>query len=226
MKRTTGNFLVDAVAFVAFVLLTATGLVERYLLPPGTGHFRALWGMNRHQWGQIHFWIAVTLMAVLALHILLHWKWIVAVVCGRRPETPGWRVLLGAVGLVGLLGLCVTPFLSVTEPTGTPGRRHRDTQEPRAGKHTNLGQPASPLGDDVTNESRPLHTGGTGSHVRGSMTLAEVEKTTGVAVEVVLRELGLPSDVPREERLGRLSHQYGFEMEDLRRIVDNHPASH
>ena len=56
------------------------------------------------------------------------------------------------------------------------------------------------------------------------MTLAEVEKTTGVAVEVVLRKLGLPSDVPREERLGRLGHQYGFEMEAVRQIVDNHIA--
>ena len=222
MKRITANFFVDAVAFTAFVLLTATGLVERYLLPPGTGHFRALWGMNRHHWGQIHFWIAVTLMAVLGLHVLLHWKWIAAVVCGRRPETSGWRALLGIVGLVGLLGLCVAPFLSVTEPTGTRGRRYQDTQKQRAGERTSLEEPAPHLRENVTNARRPLHTGRTGSHIRGSMTLAEVEKTTGVAVKVVLRELGLPSDVPREERLGRLSRQYGFEMEEVRKIVDNH----
>jgi len=226
MKRTTANFLVDAVAFAAFVLLTATGLIERYLLPPGTGHFRALWGMNRHQWGHIHFWIAVTLMAVLALHILLHWKWVATVVCGRRPETSGWRVALGVVGLVGLLGLSAAPFLGVIEPTGSPGRRYQDTQQRPAGEQTNLEQPAPPRRENVADENRSLHAGKTGPHIRGSMTLAELEKATGVAVEVVLRELKLPSDVPHEEKLGRLSHQYGFEIDDVRRIVDNHPASH
>lgn len=224
MKRTTANFLVDAVAFVAFVLLTATGLVERYLLPPGTGHFRALWGMNRHQWGQIHFWIAVTLMAALALHVLLHWKWLVTVVRGRRPETSGWRVALGAVGLLGLLGLSVAPFLGVIEPTGTPGHRYQDTQQQRAAEQTNREQPASPRRKDVADENRSLHAGKTGPHIQGSMTLAELEKTTGVAVEIVLRELELPSDVPHEEKLGRLSHQYTFEIDDVRRIVDSHLA--
>ena len=38
-QRTATNFVIDAIAFVAFVLLTATGLVERYLLPPGRGDF-------------------------------------------------------------------------------------------------------------------------------------------------------------------------------------------
>ena len=72
MKRANLNFLVDAVALIAFVLLAATGVLVRYVLPPGSGHFSALWGMDRHQWGQVHFWIAVVLMASLGLHLFLH----------------------------------------------------------------------------------------------------------------------------------------------------------
>jgi hypothetical protein len=48
-------------------------LIERYLLPPGSGRLEILWGMSRHEWGEVLFWIAVTLAAVLTLHLLLHW---------------------------------------------------------------------------------------------------------------------------------------------------------
>ena len=35
MNHTTLNFVVDTAAFVGFVLLTTTGVLMHYLLPPG-----------------------------------------------------------------------------------------------------------------------------------------------------------------------------------------------
>ena len=99
MRKSNVNFIVDAVAFAAFVLLTATGVLVRYVLPPGSGHFIKLWGMDRHGWGQIHFWIAVALMGALALHLLLHWRWVVSMVKGRPREGSGVRVALAVVGV-------------------------------------------------------------------------------------------------------------------------------
>jgi hypothetical protein len=49
MQHTATNFLVDSVAFVAFVLLGTTGAIIRYILPVRTGHFRLLSGMDRHE---------------------------------------------------------------------------------------------------------------------------------------------------------------------------------
>jgi hypothetical protein len=54
------------------------------------------------------------------------------------------------------------------------------------------------------------------------MTLAEIEARTGVPVEEILRELGLPSGLPSEERLGRLRRAYGFEMHDVREVIRRH----
>ena len=51
MNRTWVNFVIDTVAFVAFVLLTTTGVLMRYLLPPGSGHYTTIWGLDRHEWG-------------------------------------------------------------------------------------------------------------------------------------------------------------------------------
>ena len=58
--------------------------------------------------------------------------------------------------------------------------------------------------------------------INGSMTLHEVEQQTGIPAAVILRELGLPADLPTDERLGRLRKQHGFEMHDIQEIVRKH----
>ncbi len=204
-RRTKTNLVVDVTAFAAFVLLTATGLVERYMLPPGTGRFQSLWGMNRHQWGEIHFWIAMVLMAVLTTHVVLHWNWIVCMIRGRETEASAWRFAFGLVGLAGLIGLSTAPFLTTVEPTGERGRGRQ--QERR---------------DGVTGEAEHSQAA---EAIRGSMTLADVEEATGVSANVIIRELGLPPDIPRDENLGRLQREYGFELRQIRKCIEDHTAN-
>jgi len=55
--------------------------------------------------------------------------------------------------------------------------------------------------------------------IRGELTLRELEAQTGVPAGHVLRELGLPEEVPRDERLGKLRRRYGFDMARVRRII-------
>jgi hypothetical protein len=74
MKRPNVNFAVDCLGFAGFVLLTATGVLMRYVLPPGSGHSTTIWTLDRHEWGSIHFWIAIAFLAVLAFHLFLHWR--------------------------------------------------------------------------------------------------------------------------------------------------------
>jgi Domain of unknown function (DUF4405) len=191
MRKPSLYFLIDAIAFVAFVLLAGTGVLMRYVLPPGSGHFLTLWGLDRHAWGVFHFWIAVALMAALALHLLLHWRWVVGMIRGRPREGSGVRVALAIVGILGLIGLALSPFFGPVEQGGEPPHKMRSGEVPESPD----------------------------SQINGAMTLREVEQLTGVPPEVILRELGLPPGVPVDERLGRLRRQYGFNMDDLREIV-------
>jgi len=127
MTRKTLNAVVDALAFAGFVLLAASGVLLRWSLPPGSGHRTTIWGLDRHDWGAVHFWIAVALLAVLVVHLLLHWKWIAAVASrGGVHEPSGLRVALGVVGLAGLIGFAVAPFVSPVERAGrqTPDASH------------------------------------------------------------------------------------------------------
>ena len=129
MKRSTLSALVDAAALIGLVALMATGFLIRYAFPAGSGALYGLgigprsalkpitliWGLTRHEWGEVHFWIAVCLMAILALHLILHWRWIVNAIRGRPGEDGAWRVGLGVVGLLGLLAVAAAPFLSPKE---------------------------------------------------------------------------------------------------------------
>jgi hypothetical protein len=71
-------------------------------------------GLTRHEWGNIHFWTAIGLMAALSLHLALHGRWIICMVKGKPGEGSGIRVALGILGLVSLLTLALAPFLSST----------------------------------------------------------------------------------------------------------------
>ncbi|MBW2254107.1 MAG: DUF4405 domain-containing protein, partial [Deltaproteobacteria bacterium] len=135
MRQVTRNLFVDGLAFVLFVVLASTGVLMRYSLPPGSGRHVGIFGLDRHGWGDVHFWIALSLLCVLALHLVLHWKWIVCVVRGRPREGSGARAILGVVGLLAAIGLAATPLLVPVVPIEVPagGGRHDASGEERPG---------------------------------------------------------------------------------------------
>ncbi len=190
MKRTDLNFIIDVIAFIGFVVLTTTGALMRYILPPGSGHYSTIWSLDRHEWGSIHFWTSVVLFSVLSLHLIRHWHWIVNVVTGRPREGSGLRAGLGIVGLATVVALAISPLLTPIE---------RDL--------TNKG---------VSFLSSHKYEG---ISIRGSMTLKDVEETNEVPATYIIESLELPESISMEERLGSLKRKYGFEINDVREIV-------
>lgn len=200
MKRQPLNFLVDALALAGLVFLMATGLFLRYILPPGSGGRLSVWGLTRHEWGDIHFYIAVFIVAVLSLHLALHWRWVACALQSKPKEGSGSRVALGVAGLVILLLIAAAPFLSPKEKSLDRGNHKTHQSE----------------------KSHPENRHGNSETIRGSMTLAEAEQSTNVPVEYILKELGIPDDVSPDERFGPLRRQYGFDMETVRQIIKNY----
>jgi len=83
MSRNIINIIVDVAAALLFLGMIATGYILRFTLPPGSNRAFSLWGLTRHQYGDVHFWISFGLLAVLVIHLMLHWKWIVTVIVKR-----------------------------------------------------------------------------------------------------------------------------------------------
>lgn len=117
IKKPTLNFAIDSAAFTAFLLLITTGVLMRYLLPPGSGRISTIWGWNRHDWGDIHFWIAIIFLSISALHLVLHWEWVVCKIKGRKCEDSQarFRILLAVVAILTLIALALSPLLSPVE---------------------------------------------------------------------------------------------------------------
>ncbi len=115
MARNTLNLLIDAVTFLLMLAMAATGLLMAFVLPPRSGHTLTLWGLDRHDWGDVHLWLAAALGVALLIHLAMHWSWVWCMV--RRivlrkegSELRGKRWARWAAG-VGILVVLTTATL-------------------------------------------------------------------------------------------------------------------
>jgi len=122
MRKNTLNFIIDLLTLLAILGMIGTGLLVKYVLPAGSGsRGLELWSLGRHDWGDVHFWLAVALGVLLLLHVALHWAW----VCGsirrlahpsRRPGRPNATLdNLFGVGFIVLLVIIFGAFLFVAD---------------------------------------------------------------------------------------------------------------
>ncbi len=114
MKRNRLNLIVDALTLLVLLAVVWTGLVLKFVLPQGSPKMGwTLMGLGRHDWGEVHFWITVSMGVLLLVHLALHWSWTcttLAQLLLRRkpgePRMPAWqRNLLGASVLVILVSV-------------------------------------------------------------------------------------------------------------------------
>lgn len=80
MERTTLNFLTDVIMFVIIFAIGIIGFLLGFIIPTGgvPPHEKYLWGLHRHDWGNIHLYLSLFLLALLVVHLILHWSWIKA----------------------------------------------------------------------------------------------------------------------------------------------------
>ena len=242
MRRILLNYLVDVVSAIVVFAMIATGLVIRFVLPPGSGgrgggRGLSLWGMGRHDWGDVHFWLAIATATLLAIHVALHWAWVCSttrqILRGKRSDAvtvSAWNRNLYGLGFLAVVMVLFAGFLYVASrrvqtvgtPTGRPWSGHRGNADrsPEAPGKGGSVKPATQHQRGYERKSNGHHEGG--EQIRGSMTLADVEAITHVSVTELRTQLGLPPSVSANEQLGRLRNQYGFEMSTVREIVNRY----
>jgi len=110
MKRNTLNFYIDLASFLVLFALLVTGLLIHYVMPPcgnctgaGSGESKelTLYGYGRHDFGAVHLYLALATVALVLVHVCLHWSWVCATCCnllglkGISPERQErWGILL------------------------------------------------------------------------------------------------------------------------------------
>ncbi len=229
MRKNTLNLVVDVVTLLTMLFMVLTGLLLEFILPPrrGTGSHQTLWGWDRHDWGDARFWIAVGLGGLLLIHVALHWEW-VCVTVGRLLQRGEDRTRLAAAPIRNAYGV-VFLALSVAVVGGFLWLASANVQSELRGPGRGSGMrvergAGGPLADDA-DAGWGRGGGGAGRatgdlHIRGSTTRAEIEQATGISMATLRAELGLPDGVAADERFGRLRQEHGFELSDVREVVE------
>jgi hypothetical protein len=74
-------------SLVTIMLLTGlaeaiSGFILWFALPSGGGRRNlalTYWGLTRHSWIDIHDWVAIALVVIVAIHLIIHWKWVMCI---------------------------------------------------------------------------------------------------------------------------------------------------
>lgn len=224
-KRTQNNFIVDAIGYMSFWVLISTGIIMKYILLPGRERGAQdptiIMGLGRHDWGNVHFWASIIFVSAIALHLVLHWSWIIGVF-NKMFQTSSKKVLVPALILpilIAFFPLFGTQGIGEEEGHGTP----KSNNTAYASSMAALPFSQYAVGKDSC-ETTAL-TAPTESHdingfiIRGRTTFEEIEKATGVKIEDILLTMNLPASISKTERISFLKEQYGFEMDKIREVV-------
>ena len=185
MRRSAVNLLIDVISLLVFLAMIWTGCLMHYVLPAGggRGHTLTLWGMNRHEYSKLHFYLALTMVALIIVHLWLHWPWICSTMSNLLGAPRPKRFKRALYGLFLLLVMVIVTAGSLlwieTKVMYTYG------EDP-----TGYGYEAF-----ETNEL---------PDITGRTTLSQAAEMAGISVEQLIIKLHLPSNINPNERLGRL----------------------
>lgn len=119
--------------------LTATGLILAFRLLPGRDYRHlSLLGLDRHEWGGLHTWLAYAILLLMAVHLAMHARWLWVVACKRC----SWKLILGiATGLAFPLAALLWPLEEDRQvAAGTPEVRDESAAGDRQGQGQGMGR--------------------------------------------------------------------------------------
>ena len=136
MTKAKLNLIIDALLLLCLAAMAGIGLLIKYVLIPGFQRWEIygrnvelfFWGMDRHQWGTIHLVLGLVFLALLVLHVILHWQMIVNIYRRLIPSRAArWlaAVVLAGVAIV-LMGFWIYVKPDVRE--GGHGKGHGEHQ--------------------------------------------------------------------------------------------------
>jgi len=246
MKRSNLNYLIDIIMFILMMAILGIGFLMKFVLITGQERWIrygrnvdiTFWGMDRHEWGMIHLILGLILIAVLILHLILHWRSIVKFFrnfSGNRSI----RISVTSILLIVSISLIILPFLvpiNVAELEYGYGYGRQQINYSKSISDTyivaypdSLLQPKKKqVGisehqdiNKIVQRQRKFQRQELQSEIeiRGYMTLRKVSEKYDVQADRIKEKLGIPVSTSDDERLGRLRQWYGFTMSDVREAI-------
>lgn len=126
MKTANLIKLTDLLSFIVLITMISTGAFLKFTLPPRSGG-ASVWGLTRHEWGDLHFYLSIAFLVLMTLHLLVHIRYIKSAILGRATREQGYRLVIGIVSLIVLVALAFAPMVSSIDdnPDSRPGKQLR-----------------------------------------------------------------------------------------------------
>ncbi|HLG30565.1 MAG TPA: DUF4405 domain-containing protein [Candidatus Brocadiales bacterium] len=77
MKRNLNNVINIIMLFLS-LLTVSTGFIIWFVIPRGHGSSVCMpfAGLCRHTWASIHAYISLSLIVIMVVHLILHYRWL------------------------------------------------------------------------------------------------------------------------------------------------------
>jgi hypothetical protein len=105
LGKNTRQRILDLALYLVACVTAGTGLLLAYRLPHGAGNASRVvfWGYGRHEWGDIHTWVAYFGIILAVVHLGLNWQWLVKVAASKHIWRLAGGILLGLLIVVAFL---------------------------------------------------------------------------------------------------------------------------
>jgi hypothetical protein len=207
MKKSDWQYLIDSLLFINIIGIVIIGFLLGLVIPQGPSvaeSSKYFFGLHRHDWGNIHFYLSIAFTALVIIHLIFSWKWITAK--AKQIFKSVWRTSLFLILFLAFLTpLLIWNFWPKYAETYTDyglWQRKRDF-------------PLGSQGDNLPQEGEGYIV------VTGQITLADLEKATGIPTQSIIEKLDLPKRTKPDETIGQLRKRYGFQLQDVRDIITN-----
>ena len=112
------NLIIDITLLLLLAAISGISFLMKFIMPSGhairdkgaQAYASQVWGMGRHDWGDIHWILGLLFLLFLVLHILLHWGMILSIFNRMIPNKTG-RVIVYAAIIIIISILLIGPFL-------------------------------------------------------------------------------------------------------------------
>ena len=132
MSKARINLIIDALLLLSIAPIVGIGLLINYVLVPGVQRWALygrnvellFWGLDRHGWGAIHYSVGLVFLALLVLHVALHWGAIVGISRKLIPRRFARRLVAAILVALVILMTAFSAFIKPELREGGAGRGH------------------------------------------------------------------------------------------------------
>ena len=107
LKKNTLKYLINVTLFIDMTSIAVLGLLLGFVIPKGQGHLTQKYflGLHRHDWANIHLYLALLLLPLLVFHVWFNWTWVVQAT--KRYFGDRWKNFLWAISSAWIIVLLI-----------------------------------------------------------------------------------------------------------------------